>query len=99
MTAGWMAHQIEKAKRAGTYHEPEPRPETELDKRRSKAQANLRCIQDACEFWHDSLPCLSCFVTGKQLFLDSMPDMEEIVKLCPYSGAKGIPKWNKHLLR
>ncbi len=79
--------------------EPEPRPETEWDKRRSEAQKNLRCIQDACPYWFDSLPTFSCTITGEQLCLMSMPDMEIIVEKCPYSGAKGVAKWNAHLLK
>jgi superkiller protein 3 len=98
-TAGYMAHQIEKAKRAGTYKEPEPIPvDEEWEKRRSKAQAQLRCIQDDCEYFYDSLPTLSCMVTGEQLCLMSMPDIEEIVEKCPYSGPD-VSKWNAHLLR
>ena len=99
MTAGWMAHQTQKAKRAGTYREPEPRKDDESDKRWYNARKNLRCIQDACPHWLDSLPTFTCTINGERLCLMSLYDMEKAAELCPYSGAKGMAKWNAHLLR
>jgi|GEM_PF-2796839 hypothetical protein len=101
MGAEGMWRAIERAKKVGTYKEPkEPvlTPEQKAwEKRRSKAEAQLRCLYDKCEYFFDCLPALCCTVTGKSLCLMSMPDIEEIVEHCPYSGAN-CENWNKHLL-
>ncbi len=76
-----------------------PKPEDESTKRWHEARKNLRCIMDACPHWLDSLPTLSCTINGERLCLMSLPDMEKAIELCPYSGKKGIAKWNAHLLK
>ena len=63
-------------------------PSTESEKRWHEAQARLNCQHYACPDFLDALPALICQKSGKDLCLQSWPDMLEIAEICPYSGKK-----------
>jgi hypothetical protein len=49
-----------------------------------KPLRTLPCFD--CEWFLDAMPALVCTYGGKYLCMQSLPDSEEIVDICPHSG-------------